>query len=291
MKFLLVVILLIPNIFASVIDFTEKTGWGGDCPAGKRQSPINFPSNYNYTVSNYFEILSTEYKTISELQFAKTPIDDKKYHIVNLTQDYGYLMVRKNGVTYRYDLLDVHFHILAEHTFDGKAYETEMHMVHTKNLTYLAANNITDTDEDKVNQYLVVGTVFQVDGTTDNVEFDRMNLGKGVNINSLNLRQFSRPDQSYYHYIGGLTTPDCNQVVNWVVNTTPVKISAKQNTDVRQWITALYPNGNTRVVQALNDRTIYKIDKTIVLPSANTSAGFLNGNMMIISALIAALLF
>jgi len=290
MKFLIYTIgaiLLISSISAKPIDFSEK-GWAGDCIAGVRQSPIDFPSNYAYNTTDYFKILSTQYKVINDLKFANPPVDDKKYHLINVTSDHGFLMAKKDGITYKYNLLDVHFHILAEHTFGGKAYATEMHMVHSKDRDYLKANNITETEEDKVNQYLVVGTVFQADGTTDNADVAKMNLNTFANVDNLDFKVFSKPEMVYYHYIGGLTTPDCNQVVNWVVNANVVKISAKQNNDIRKWITALYPNGNTRVVQKLNTRTLYRIDGITILPK---SAGFLKENMIMLIAIMISALF
>ena len=33
---------------------------------------------------------------------------------------------------------------------------------------------------------------------------------------------------SYYNYFGGLTTPGCNQLVNWIVIDTPLRINLKQ---------------------------------------------------------------
>ena len=32
----------------------------------------------------------------------------------------------------------------------------------------------------------------------------------------------------YYRYYGSLTTPGCNEVVQWTIFTTPIPISAKQ---------------------------------------------------------------
>ena len=278
------VILLIPAIFAKLLDYSEKD-WPATCK-GNRNSPINFPADFTYNTSNYFELISTDYKIINGMKFDIT--DMKSYHIPNITADHGTLFVRKNGITYRYTLLDVHFHILSEHTMNGKASATELHMVHQKDLNYLAANNITDTAEDAVNKYLVVGTLFDADSDTDNADFAKFKIGSTESITDLDLKKFSRIDQPYYHYIGGLTTPNCDEIVNWVVNINPVKISASQNLAMKKWINGLYPNGNARVVQNLNNRVIYKIDKSPITP-AKTSAGYIKGNMMmLISALIAS---
>lgn len=289
MKFItsIVGLVLLSAISSAIIDFSEK-GWGGDCIAGKRQSPIDFPSNYNYNKSDYFEILETSYNNINDLKFELE--NEKSYHIKGLQQSQGYLMVRKDGVKYRYNIFDIHFHILAEHTFGDVAQPTEMHMVHIKDRAWLAANNITETAEDKVNDYLVVGTIFSGSAASNNTEFARMNIGENKNIDNLNFRQYSNPDQAYYHYIGGLTTPDCNQVVNWVVNEKVVELSNSQINSVKTWIKGLYPNGNTRKVQPLNGRTLYYINKKPALDN-NQSAGFLKGNLLFVVAAFIALLF
>jgi carbonic anhydrase len=283
-------ILLISSMSAKLVDFSEK-GWAGDCIAGKRQSPIDFPTNYNYTDGGYFRVLETVYPVIDNLTFAQQPANLKSYNLLNVNVTdgaNGYLMARKDNVTYRYNLLDVHFHILAEHTFGGKAYAAEMHMVHQKDRSWLAKQGTVETAEDKVNDYLVVGTIFAVDGTTDDSNLNRMNINTGKVVNNLDFTVYSKKDMEYYHYIGGLTTPDCNQVVNWVVNSKVTKISTAQNNAIRNWITALYPNGNTRVVQPLNGRQIYKIT-TETIEIKKLDAGFLKGNMMmLISVMIAA---
>ena len=304
MKFLIYTIgaiLLITYMSAAKVDFTEQIGWGGDCVAGKRQSPIDFPKNFLYTVSDHFKVVSTNYGIINDLAFAKEPVDLKRYHLINVSKENGYLMARKNDVMYKYTLLDVHFHILAEHTFGGKAYAAEMHMVHKKDREWLKKQGKVDfettTDknllEENKNEYLVVGTVFAINGTTDNAEIAKMNLNTGNNVNNLDLKKFSTPNMVYYHYLGGLTTPNCDQVVNWVVNSNIVNISQKQGANIKSWINGEYPNGNTRVVQALNNRKIYKIDGSEVLAPypLPKSSGFLKGNMMMLISVVIAAFF
>ena len=85
----------------------------------KQKSPIDFPKNHNYNKSDYFEILSIDYKTINELNLEIKNL--KGYHMKGMTSEYGYLMARKNLIIYKYTLFDVHFHILSEHTLGGVA--------------------------------------------------------------------------------------------------------------------------------------------------------------------------
>lgn len=289
MKFSLYIIgfLLIASISCELVDFENEKGWAGDCIAGKEQSPIDFPTNYAYNTTEHFRIRTTQYPIQNDKAFKVA--NQKTYGLEGMGNgNDGHLMVEKDGVTYKYNLINVHFHFLSEHTFGGKATGFEMHMVHQKDVPYLTANKIED--KDTRNQYLVVGTLFDAEGDKDNEQFAKLNIGKG-NVSNLDFKYYSHPDISYYHYHGGLTTPNCNMVVNWVVNQKVEKVSKAQQDAVLNWIKELYPKGNTRRVQPLYNRTIYRIDNVAPQPKVDTAAGFLKGNLMIIVAAVIAFLF
>ncbi|KAF4137376.1 Eukaryotic-type carbonic anhydrase [Phytophthora infestans] len=62
-----------------------------------------------------------------------------------------------------------------------------------------------------------------------------------------------------YNCPGSLTTPGCDEIVDWWVVEKPMRISAKDLTCIREnqgEIEMNYKNENSRPVQALNDRTI-----------------------------------
>jgi len=64
----------------------------------------------------------------------------------------------------------------------------------------------------------------------------------------------------YYAYDGGLTTPPCNEVVNWIVYTTPVTASEAQLNKFRA-LTDASGNAvedNYRNVQPVNNRKVYR---------------------------------
>jgi len=68
---------------------------------------------------------------------------------------------------------------------------------------------------------------------------------------SINAKHLLPADQTYYSYMGSLTTPPCTEGVQWLVMKTPVEISRDQVSH----FTALYPM-NARPLQARNDRLI-----------------------------------
>ncbi|KAL4101413.1 hypothetical protein PRIC1_005165 [Phytophthora ramorum] len=62
-----------------------------------------------------------------------------------------------------------------------------------------------------------------------------------------------------YNYPGSLTTPGCDEIVDWWVVEKPVKVSAKDLTRIRDnqgEVHATDASDNARPVQPLNDRTV-----------------------------------
>ena len=63
----IIIFLLIKFSYSyEILDYTEKN-WPQSCK-GRNQIPINFPNanQFKYNISNYFEILDTNYKKINE---------------------------------------------------------------------------------------------------------------------------------------------------------------------------------------------------------------------------------
>ena len=153
--------------------------------------------------------------------------------------------------------LQLHFHAPSEHTFNGKHYDLELHIVNA------------NTD---VTQLSVLGILFDVEdgGSSPNWFIDQVLQG-GTNLNSpsrisaatLDTRRFidSIDKKKIYHYNGSLTTPGCAEIVEWLVVENLQNISPQQlKTFTDKWA-GRYSfgrgNGNARVPQPINGRTIY----------------------------------
>lgn len=171
-----------------------------------------------------------------------------------------------------YHLGQFHFHWGSaedkgsEHTVDGKRYFAEVHLVHFKaeyegiggSLAHpggLAVVGhfleVVDTEEegpmDKFLQDMVGDNLLETKAESEfSVDF---------NLKDLGLANFT----DYYRYSGSLTTPPCNEVVQWTV----VRDTLKINKETMEKMVTFSKNkvgemviDNYREIQALNDREI-----------------------------------
>lgn len=59
----------------------------------------------------------------------------------------------------------------------------------------------------------------------------------------------------YYRYLGGLTTPTCNPIVQWTVFANSVKITSDQKLEILKWSSG-HMIGNNRQVQPMGEREV-----------------------------------
>ena len=183
-----------------------------------------------------------------------------------------------------YELLQFHFHWGvddnegSEHQVDGKAYSGELHFVH----------KITDTSVQQTSgyYYTVVGVLLEADegiayeGIWETLGSTIPEYNTTVNVSGINYIDMLPDDLSYYYYNGSLTTPTCNEIVQWVLLQQPLSVPVEFFERIR---TTPTNDGtlthNFRNIQALNNRVVYQY-----------SAGGASSAVPIIALLLASII-
>lgn len=179
---------------------------------------------------------------LPEIQYEYEPfqlrIVDNGHTIQGSGAENSYITVGKK----RYQFAQFHFHSPSEHTVDGKAYPLEMHLVH---------------QEEGTGNLAVVG-VFIEEGNGNNFlqeVFNRIPAEEKTEEQTdltLNLSDFIPPAQTYYTYLGSLTTPPCTVGVDWILFDEPMQASADQ---IARFGGSY--EGTARPVQPLDNRRVY----------------------------------
>jgi carbonic anhydrase len=204
--------------------------------AGGEQSPIDLKG----AVRKSLPPLVFSYGAVP-LQVVHTGHDIR----ANLPKDLstGLRTLRIGGVAYK--LEQFHFHTLSEHTVNGQERPIEMHMVH----------------EGPGGRIVVVG-VFIVPGP-ENPELSKIwkNLPKEPcqheDIASFDLRKLLPRSLASYRYAGSLTTPACDQGVDWNVLAAPITLRPEQIKEFQAVFSGKeFPKGNRRPEQKLHGREL-----------------------------------
>ncbi len=147
----------------------------------------------------------------------------------------------------RWELDQFHWHTPSEHEVDGSATPMEMHLVHHR-------SDGTSTD----GPFLVIGLL--IDRGRENKSlapiFNAIPFVDAANethpVPGVNLKGVVPDDRETYRYSGSLTTPPFTEPVSWVVFADPIRASKRQIGAFQD----VFPHGNTREVQPLNDREV-----------------------------------
>jgi len=200
---------------------------------GKEQSPIDIDLNAELSEESADDKIQTNYNRCeANLQnnghtLKWSPLGDA------------------GSVTYKneqYNLLQWHFHIPSEHTFNLEHASIELHFVHAD-----AAGNL-----------LVIGHCFNVGEAHEFIEnimigetlamHSEKGLDADVDFSLLNF------NTDYIHYPGSLTTPPCSEGVQWFVSNTITSLSQVQ----LDWFREAVPFDNARPCQPINERKLCK---------------------------------
>jgi len=264
---------------AAPCDNIATCGSGSDQAAG---SPINIvtasaakascrlPFIGDYLYQNTYKTLegSWEQKGFT-FQWTKTSVDGP---MITYTSPF-------TDSAHNYELLQIHYHwdasdaLGSEHTVDGKAYPLEVHFVHGNTKYKSNGQYLTNADG-----LLVIGVFYEIgaDGTQNPWVAPQAELAKNYATNPTATTTSNQEnmwntlktalENGHYNYKGSLTTPDCNEVVTWVVAKTPLKIHADDLAKFRMLKVPSPGTGpvirNWRDVQAIGSRTVYDNDRS-----------------------------
>lgn len=181
------------------------------------------------------------------------------------------------GLPAKYKFAQVHFHWGSkdeqgsEHQVDGKSFPVEMHLVHYKASLPNISMALEQGDPDNL---AVIGIFFKV---SDNANpglaklLPRIAEVKDAKAHIEDAPTFPLNSlldmvdlNSFYRYEGSLTTPTCNEIVQWTVLKNPISISKEQLNSLRS-LQAKHSKplvDNYRPLQELGGRTVYSTTST-----------------------------
>lgn len=199
-----------------------------DC-GGKVQSPIDIST----TVEDAsLKELDTDYKMINKLNAINNG------HTVQVNYLPGSTFTIDSSI---YELKQFHFHTPTEHTFNGKPYPMEIHLVHVNAEGQIAVIGII-VKEGEENPFFtpMINKLPDNEGKTADVEMQ------------IDVNQLLPADKKYFNYTGSLTTPPCTEGVKWFVMKNHIEASGQQI----KAISEMMPRFNARPVQELNGREV-----------------------------------
>ncbi|XP_076909523.1 alpha carbonic anhydrase 4-like [Bidens hawaiensis] len=205
------------------------------CSDGESQSPVDIEAK---KAKDQHNDLKRSYKE------APAKLFNKGHHIaVEWDGDAGGIEV--NGSTHK--LVQCHWHIPGEHTFDGKRYDAEIHFVHKNDKDQLA----------------VVGVLYAIGEPDPFIEKLSESKFKEISAKGTDLGKVSASSitssKKYFRYGGSLTTPPCAEGVTWTVAETVKSISKEQIESLKGPLEAEFKE-NARPVQQLSGRTVTQFE-------------------------------
>lgn len=218
--------------------------WSRLVPAcgGATQSPVNLTANKEVT---YSPLKLRHYTTVPAQAHLTNNGHTAKLSTHFLTQELTPSM-EGGGLSTHYTLAQIHFHWGStdgqgsEHQVMGKSFPMEMHLVHYKTSLGSIAGALEEGAKDSL---AVLGVFFQVGGRSNPGLAQLMPRLPEISISGSKLLDApllplsslldSADTSSFFRYEGSLTTPTCNEVVQWTVLKKPISISKDQLTAFR----------------------------------------------------------
>ena len=206
------------------------------CASGMEQSPIDLTDPMLTDTSIWTERVGGNVLTEGERATVMDLVNNG--HTIQVTNDVPMVAI-VNGQNY--ELVQYHFHAPSEHTIDGQHFPLEVHLVHQSPEGNLAVVGIlVEEGEHDALWEIILSALPEEPGDVRHLE--------NLDLDTDDIRP---PPETYYQYLGSLTTPPCTENVQWIVSAEIREISPEQMTKILSHLHA-----NNRPVQPLNARTL-----------------------------------
>lgn len=205
------------------LDYSKQDEW--KIASGEMQSPINI---------NMSEIVS---------MLDAGQLDLNYDHQISYVEDNEHsIQVGAGGVGMingrRFELEQIHFHSMSEHTINEEAYPLEAHFVH----------------QSQDGRIAVIGVLFKEGAENDSfqsiLDYIKQDEKNEVTVD-IDLESLIPESKNYFHYLGSLTTPPLTENVEWYIFSEFVELSKEQIEKFQE-----YYHDNHRNLQPLNGRSI-----------------------------------
>lgn len=213
---------------------TGPESWGNMSPAfslckeGKEQSPVNITTSYAQEMDKIkFSYGMTKITVVNN------------GHTIQLNIDPGSFIEVFGS---KYQLLQFHFHAPSEEAIGGIRYPMVAHLVHKSEDGKLAV--IAALIQQGAQDNPLIETLWSKmpEEHNETRTFDKLTYSPASLLPL---------DQSFYTFMGSLTTPPCSEGVRWLVMKNPLSISARQIARFKKE----FPM-NARPIQPLNARNV-----------------------------------
>ena len=242
-------------------NYEEQMQWQGVCVSGNtgRQSPIDIETASVRVNAELTDLRLGDGWTTPITGTFKNGGHNVQFDPTN-SSDPAVLTTNYLG---QYRVLQMHMHWGAddqegsEHTINGNSYPLELHFVHEKVGT--PNSTIGDTNA-------VIGVFAEADDSMAiSGVWAQLNISavqsypSSVAVSDFIYRSLLPSSLDYYHYPGSLTTPGCDEVVQWFVLKETISVPSAYLAYLRQIESAnngTILNLNFRALQPLGQRTV-----------------------------------
>ena len=237
-------------------DLSEWHKLPGSKSGGKRQSPINILTSATKSNSKLLPLQLSGYDDPQGISVSNKGTNIKFHPLQFNTSLKNHLGV--------YNFREFHFHWGcadnegSEHTIDGQQFAAEIHFVHLKegaSPTNVAGDTLS------VIGVLCKAADIPVSGVWSKLGDVPIENEAKTDVKDIVFSNFLPKNLDYYHYEGSLTTPLCNEIIQWFVLKETIDIPKSFLASFRK--VQMNKSGkllthNFRDLQPLNDRVVYR---------------------------------